>query len=114
MLQGVICICAIFIIFTASTEISDASSKCEDESISRCTCSVDEKLDRLIVDCSNIGLNSVPEYLPLNVTHLYLDSNNMVTLENGSFGDAALSNLILLSIRHNRLKEIETGTIRAI
>ena len=100
--------------FTASTKSSDALSKCEDESIRRCTCSDDGKLCRLIVDCSKIGINSVPENLPPNVTHLYLDSNNIVTLQNESFGDAALPNLIFLSIRHNRLKEIGTGTFRVL
>ena len=110
MRRGAIYACTIFVMFTTSTTTSsDASSKCEDESIRQCTCSDDEKLGRVIVDCSNTGLNSVPENLPLNVTHLYLDSNSIVTLENGSFGDAALPNLIFLSIRHNRLKEIDTG-----
>ena len=51
----------------------------------------------------------MPGNLPLNVRHLYLDFNNIATLENGSFGEAALPNLVFLGIRHNRLKKIDTG-----
>ena len=105
MQQLLICVCVIFVIFPSSSE---ASLKCQGKSTRRCTSSNDGKLGRLIVDCSDIGLNSVPENLPLNVTHLYLDSNNIVNLENGSFGDTVFANLIFLSIRHNRMKEIDT------
>ena len=105
---------AIFVTLSSSTEISDASSKCEDESISRCTCFDDGKLDRVIVDCSNSGLNSVPENMPLNVTHLYLDSNNITTLQNESFGRRRFPNLIFLGLKHNRLTKIYTGVFQVL
>ena len=86
-----------------------ALPKCQDESISKCTCSEGMKFGKAIVDCSNIGLKSMPKNLPKNVTHLYLDYNNIVMLKNGSFGRGGSRNLISLSIRHNRLMEIDTG-----
>ena len=114
MQQLLICVCVIFVIFPLTTLSSDASLKCQGKSIQQCTCTYNGKLGRVIVDCSNIGLNSVPENLPLNATHLYLDSNNIETLQNGSFGDAALPNLIHISIRHNQLTEINTGVFQGL
>ena len=114
MRQVLICVCFIFVTFFSQTMSSIALSRCQDESIRKCTCSYDGKLGRVIVDCSNTGLNSVPENLPLKVTHLYLDSNNIETLQNRSFGRAHLSNLIFLSIKHNRLEEIDTGVFQGL
>ena len=112
MRQGVVYVSAIFLM--SLTKSSVALSKCEDESISQCICSYDGKLDRITVDCSEIGLKSVPKNLPQNITHLYLDYNNIVMLQNGSFGDIALPNLIFLSIRHNQITEISTGTFKEL
>ena len=114
MPQVLIVVGIILVTIHSRTMSSVALSKCQDESISKCTCSTNRKLDRVTVDCSNIGLKSVPENLPQNITHLYLDYNNIVTLKKGSFGDVPLPNLIFLSIRHNRLKEIDATVFRKL
>ena len=54
----------------------------------------------------------MPENLPQKLTHLYLDYNNIVTLQNGLFGRGRLPNLILLSIKHNKMKEIYSDGFR--
>ena len=97
---------AMFVILSSSAKRSVALSKCEHDSIRECTCSNDTQLGRVTVDCSYVGLKSVPENLPLNVTHLYLDYNKIVSLQNGSFGRGRLQYLTFLSIKHNQMKEI--------
>ena len=109
MPQVLILLSIILVRIPSLTMSSVALSECQYELIRECTCSIDRKPDRVTVDCSNIGLKSVPKNLPQNITHLYLDYNNIVSLQNGSFGDIALTNLIFLSIRHNGMTEINTG-----
>ena len=100
---------------------------CKSESLKTCRCSDDisaEKSDVLscssdkkhsdsyslkekkyIVDCSNTGLISVPKKIPIKVTHLYLDDNNIATLEDGSF-EQKLPNLVILSFENNCMSKI--------
>ena len=97
---------AMFVILSSSVKRSVALSKCEHDSIRECSCSNDTQLGRVTIDCSYVGLKTVPENLPLNVTHLYLDYNKIVSLQNGSFGRGRLQCLTFLSIKHNQMKEI--------
>ena len=61
------------------------------------------------MDCSYVGLKSVPKSIPIRATHLYLDDNNIKILENGSFkqGNRGLPHLVTLSIKRSKLETIE-------
>ena len=63
------------------------------------------KENKYIVDCSNTGLISVPKQIPIKVTYLYLDDNNITTLRDGSF-EKKLPNLVMLSFKNNRISKI--------
>ena len=100
---------------------------CKSESLKTCRCSDEisaEKNDVLscssakeysdshslkekkyIVDCSNTGLISIPKKIPIKVTHLYLDDNNITTLEDESF-EQKLPNLVILSFKNNGISKI--------
>ena len=114
MQQVSVCACVVFVTFCSQTSSSIALSRCQDTSIRQCTCSYDREKGTVTADCSDTGLKSVPENLPPNITHLYLDSNNIATLQNGLFGRRHLPNLIFLSIRHNQLKEISTAAFQGL
>ena len=59
------------------------------------------------MDCSNGGLTTVPEDIPVEVNHLILDNNNFRTLPNEAFKGKhhELRNLLVLSIKNNILHQ---------
>ena len=73
-------------------------------------------MDRYVIDCSHVGLKSVPKSFPTYVTHLYLDDNNIKILENGSFNqeNRGLPHLIAISIKRNKLEKIEPDAFRGL
>ena len=85
-----------------SAEKSDVLT-CSGEKLNSDSYSLKEK--KYIVDCSNTGLISVPRQIPIKVTHLYLDYNNITTLRDGSF-EQKLPNLVMLSFKNNRIHKI--------
>ncbi|XP_073700830.1 amphoterin-induced protein 3-like isoform X1 [Garra rufa] len=63
-----------------------------------------------ILSCTNLGLNQVPEKLPVMVATLDLNHNNLDRLEEGSF--AGLPNLDTIRLAHNQLSRLTPGTFR--
>ena len=80
---------------------------CLDKNTQSCQCKEDGK--KYVVDCSHVGLKSVPKTIPIGTTDLYLDDNNITFLENGSLNNKkrGLPHLVALSIKRNKLKKIE-------
>lgn len=50
-----------------------------------CTCYNDQVWTTNIVDCSNVGYNYVPLFVPMDATTIYLDGNSITTLVSHSF-----------------------------
>ena len=100
---------SVFIFFETSLALN-----CTAKSIQFCQCKVDGH--RYVVDCSHVGLKSIPKSFPTYVTHLYLDDNNIKTLENGSFNqeNRGLPHLIAISIKRNKLEKIEPDAFRRL
>ena len=92
----------VFIFFETNLAIN-----CTEKGIQLCQCTEDG--DRYEVDCSRVGLKSVPKNIPVKTTHLYLDDNNLKILPNASFnqGNRGLPHLVMLSIKRNKLEKIE-------
>ena len=82
--------------------------------LKQCRCS--EIQDTFVVDCSNTGLEFVPNGLPPRTTHLLLNNNNIQVLSNDSFVQSRgrLPNLITVSIRSNPLTKIEINAFRGL
>ena len=85
-----------------SAEKNDVLS-CSGAELNSDSRSLKEKI--YIVDCSYTGLIYVPKEIPVKVTHLYLDDNNITTLEDRSF-EKNLPNLVILSFRNNKIDKI--------
>ena len=87
---------------------------CDDESFTECKCSMLK--DSFIVDCSNIGVKSVPSEIPFDTTHLYLNNNGIRVLRNNSFthSKAGLPNLVTLSIRSNAMRRIDIKALEGL
>ena len=85
-----------------------------EKAIQLCQCKVDG--DKYVVDCSRLGLKSVPESIPTRTTHLYLDDNNLKILQDGSFnqGNKGLPNLVTLSIKRCKLEKIEVAAFHGL
>ena len=81
------------------------AKKCIPESLRKCRCTGPTD-GSYVINCRNASLDDIPKGIPTNVTHLILDKNNITAIHNKSFGDG-LPKLLLLSIRHNKLKNIE-------
>ena len=96
-----------FVIFETNFALN-----CSEKAIQVCQCKEDG--DRYVVDCSRLGLKSVPEGIPKRTTHLYLDDNNLKILQNRSFnvGNRGLPHLVTLSMKRNKLEKIEPATFR--
>ena len=84
------------------------SLKCEGKNLKRCRCIKSNPTNKFIVKCSNVGLTSVPEDIPVQVTHLILDNNYIETLHNETFKgkQQGLENLLVLSIKNNSIHQI--------
>ncbi|XP_078597602.1 uncharacterized protein LOC144873799 [Branchiostoma floridae x Branchiostoma japonicum] len=57
------------------------------------------KCKKRYVDCSRIGLTTVPDNVPRRTTRLYLNNNNITNIPNGAF--RYLSNLKVLELQNN-------------
>ncbi|CAG2234244.1 unnamed protein product [Mytilus edulis] len=49
------------------------------------TCRIREIKQKIIADCTRIGLHDIPKYLPLNISELDLSFNNIKLLKNNAF-----------------------------
>ena len=93
---------------------TNSALDCTEKAIQSCQCKEDGH--KYIVDCSHTGLKSVAKDIPVHVTHLYLDDNNIEILKNESFnqGKRGLPHLMMLSIKNNQLEKIESAAFRWI
>ncbi len=89
------------------------SSNCGEDTLKLCKCELDYTLNHKIVDCSNTGMVSVPKCIPPDTTHLYLDSNNFVSLASGAFAPG-LPNLETLSISNNLMKKMMPDSLAGL
>ena len=96
-------ITSVFIFFETSLALN-----CTTKSIQLCQCKADGH--RYVVDCSHVGLKSVPKGFPTYVTHLYLDDNNIKILEKGSFNQVKQRTT---TSDNNKYKKKQTGEDRA-
>ena len=87
---------------------------CDNEMLTECKCW--ELKDNYIVDCSNTGVKSVPEGIPIRTTHLYLNNNGIKILHNNSFvlSKSGLPNLVTLSIRSNAMSKVEIKALKGL
>ena len=95
----------ILCLITATAE----SFNCGTELLNFCRCFENISAGQYVVDCSNSGLYSVPQNIPKETTHLYLDNNNLNYLQKNSFPVQYLR-LEVLSIRNNKLKKLSSGS----
>ena len=95
-------IAVIFIFFETNFALN-----CSEKTIKFCQCNEDDRT--YVVDCSHIGLKSIPKNIPIRTTHLYLDDSNIKILKNRSFhqGNRGLPHLVTLSIKRSKLEKIE-------
>ena len=84
------------------------SLECRGEKLKRCRCTENNPREKFVVDCSNADLTTVPKDIPVQVTHLILDNNNIQTLPNEAFKEKqqGLKNVLVLSIKNNNLHQI--------
>ena len=92
----------VFIFFETNLAIN-----CTEKAIHFCQCKEDGH--RYLIDCSHLGLEAIPQIIPIQTTHLYLDDNNLKILQNRSFnqGNKGLPHLVMLSIKRCKLEKIE-------
>ena len=65
-----------------------------------CTCFHDKSWSTNVIQCSKGGFSDLPSVIPLNSTSLYLDGNNITTLQPGMLvGRSKLSSLSIASSR---------------
>ena len=102
------------ILFLMLIRIVFCEFNCKVESLKKCRCVNGKPKHKFIVDCSNADLTAVPEDIPVRVTHLILDNNNIQILPNEAFKgkQQGLDNLLVLSIKNNNLYKIGTTAFK--
>ena len=75
-----------------------------------CSC----KLEGLIVNCSDSGLNSIPSVLPTHVLDLVLDGNNITFFENDTFVSRGLVELQTIQADFCKIRKIELGAFNGL
>lgn len=86
----------------------DCKMQCPD----RCRCYHNHAWTSNLVDCSNSGYNHVPENLPMDATEIYLDGNDIRTLDNHAF--IGKKKLKVLFLNNTNLKHIQNKTFNGI
>ncbi|ELT90785.1 hypothetical protein CAPTEDRAFT_218869 [Capitella teleta] len=76
-----------------------------------CLANFEERLCAKFVDLSNRGLTSVPEDIASNVTHLYLNVNDITRIRQSDFNDK-YPDLAQLHIKWNYITSIESGCFK--
>ena len=87
---------------------------CKADSLKRCRCTNNIRKRKFIVDCSNAGLNSVPGDIPVKVTHLNLENNNIQIIPNEIFKGKqhGLNNLLVINLKNNKIGQIGTTAFK--
>lgn len=89
-------------------EACDCKMTCPD----RCSCYHDSSWSSNVVDCSNADYDHIPAKIPMDATEIYLDGNNLGTLNNHIFiGKRKLS---ILHLNNSNIVSIENGTFNGL
>ena len=98
----------IFVLLLNVTTFVLCDINCKVDNLKKCRCINNYLTDKFVVDCSNAGLATVPKDIPVQVTHLILDNNNIQTLPNEVYKEKQqeFKNLSVLSINNNNLHQI--------
>ena len=107
-------LCTITLLLNLVGIITSIKCQCDNKVLQKCKCEQNRKMFR--VDCSYLGLRTIPENIPPETTHLLLDGNYIMYLRNTSlnYTKEGLYNLKYLSLKHNRLRKIDAGTFNNI
>lgn len=75
------------------------------------TCRIKGKTE-IIADCTRIGLQDIPKYLPLNISELDLSHNNISFIRSNAF--QRFVRLTVLKIDYNNLENIGTESFNGL
>ncbi|KPM12045.1 toll-like protein [Sarcoptes scabiei] len=85
---------------------------CEMMCPENCTCYYDQTWNTNIVDCSGGHYHKVPARIPMDVTALYLDGNNLQSLNAHTF--IGRKNLRILHLNHSMVEEIANRSFNGL
>lgn len=85
---------------------------CEQLCPENCTCFYDATWNTNIVDCSARGYNSIPSRIPMDVTALYLDGNDIYTLTSHTF--IGRKNMLMLYLNNSNIHHISNRTFNGL
>ncbi|XP_038152718.1 leucine-rich repeat-containing protein 3B [Cyprinodon tularosa] len=77
----------------------------------RCYCSETESGGKTM-RCSNLQLTEIPEDIPNDTQHVYLDFNLLTAVPTNAF--AGLTQLVELDLSHNEISQLEHGAFRGL
>lgn len=86
----------------------DCKMQCPD----RCKCYHNHAWSSNIVDCSNAGYTNVPENMPMDATEIYLDGNDIRSLDNHAF--IGKKKLKVLYLNNTNLRSVQNKTFNGI
>ncbi|XP_015917704.1 toll-like receptor Tollo [Parasteatoda tepidariorum] len=86
----------------------DCEMVCPDE----CTCFSDQTWNTNIVDCSSQGYASIPSVVPMDVTDLYLDGNDISRLSSHAF--IGRKNMRTLFLNNSNVHTIDNRTFNGL
>ncbi|CAG2162598.1 unnamed protein product [Oppiella nova] len=85
---------------------------CEMTCPDNCSCYYDQTWSTNVVDCSGKGYNSVPARLPMDVTALYLDGNDIYTLSSHTF--IGRKNMRQLYLNNSNIHAVGNNTFNGL
>lgn len=85
---------------------------CEMTCPENCTCYYDQSWNTNIVDCSTQFHITVPQRIPMDVTELYLDGNDIPTLSSHTF--IGRKNMKVLHLNHSNIHTINNRTFNGL
>ena len=85
---------------------------CEMTCPSNCTCYHDQTWTTNVVDCSGLTTSQIPNRIPMDVTELYLDGNNLGELQNHVF--IGRKNMRVLYVNASRVETIQNRTFNGL
>lgn len=85
---------------------------CEMVCPDNCTCYADQTWNTNIVDCSSQGFSSMPSVIPMDVTDLYLDGNDIFTLTSHTF--IGRKNMRIIFLNNSNIHVINNRTFNGL
>ncbi|CAG2118893.1 unnamed protein product, partial [Medioppia subpectinata] len=85
---------------------------CEMMCPENCTCYYDQTWNTNVVDCSARQYQAIPARIPMDVTALYLDGNDIYTLTSHTF--IGRKNMKQLYLNHSRIHQISNRTFNGL